>query len=472
MSSETFRTWRVGVALTLALVGRAMAAPQIAPTGEAITPLATRGAVFEALNPHLKDLPDYTVGQASALALSPDGKTLLVLTSGFNRMFGPNAEILPDASTEFVFVFDVSGPTPRQLQALAVRDSFIGLVWAPQGGAFYVSGGVDDDVLEFTGAPGTFVPGRTFKLGHKTGIGLMVRPEVGGLAISPDGARLLATNLQNDSVSLIDLKSGAVAEQDLRPGVIDPARAGAPGGTFPRAVAWSDNSHAYVASERDRQIIALAIGAGHISVGPRIATRGQPVHLLAGPHGRLYAALDNTDAALVIDTAQDRILETIPTAAPPALARPGLGGAGSNFLALSPDRRTLYVANGGENAVAVIALDAEARGLAKAASRKADADGDGDDDDDAKAGAVTRAPEVAASRVVGLIPTGWYPTGVAERPDGRALYIINAKSVPGPNAKACRDTLSTASGSETACRAANQYVWQLEKAGLLTLPPP
>src|SRR5438045_2261567 len=83
--------------------------------------------------------------------------------------------------------------------------------------------------------------------------GQAAAPEVAGLAVSPDGGRLLAANIQNASVSLIDLATGAVTEQDLRPGVIDPVRIGQVGGTFPRAVAWTSDRRAYVASERDRE---------------------------------------------------------------------------------------------------------------------------------------------------------------------------------------------------------------------------
>ena len=54
-----------------------------------ITPTAAPGAVFQTLNPDLPGLPDFTAGQAVSTALSPDGKTLLVLTSGYNRMNGP-----------------------------------------------------------------------------------------------------------------------------------------------------------------------------------------------------------------------------------------------------------------------------------------------------------------------------------------------------------------------------------------------
>ena len=54
------------------------------PTGQFITPTAARGSVFQALKPHVASSPNYTVGQAMSTAVSPDGKTLLVLTSGFN----------------------------------------------------------------------------------------------------------------------------------------------------------------------------------------------------------------------------------------------------------------------------------------------------------------------------------------------------------------------------------------------------
>ncbi|THD77553.1 MAG: hypothetical protein E7812_15590 [Phenylobacterium sp.] len=437
------------------------------PTGQSITPAAAPGALFQTLNPDLPDLPSYTAGQASAVALSPDGRTLLILTSGFNRMQGADGKAIPSQSNEYVFVYDVSGPEPAKRQVIQVKNTFLGIGWAPAGDRFFVSGGMDDDVIEFTGGPGGFQPGRSFALGHKAGLGLAVKPEAAGLAVSPDGRRLLVANVQNDSVSLIDLASGAVSELDLRPGVRDHKRVGAPGGSYPRAVAWTSNRKAYVASERDREVIALSVGGKGLSIGARIRTRGQPVAVLANPKaGRLYAALDNSDGVAVIDPKLDKVIESLATAAPRAmLARTGrLGGAGSNNLALSPDGRTLLVTNGGENALAVVRLGDRAAGLAPTkAKRPRDDDGDGDDD----------APKAAAgSEVVGLIPTGWYPTAVAVRPDGRQIYVVNGKSNAGPNPGACRNNLSIKREDRAACTGANQYVWQLEKAGFLTLPAP
>jgi DNA-binding beta-propeller fold protein YncE len=413
--------------------------PQFTPTGQFITPRAAPGAIFQPLNPRIAADPNYTAGQASAVALSPDGHTLLILTSGFNRYFDPGGKSIPTLSDEYVFVFDVSGPKPVQRQAIRIPNTFLGIAWAPSGSRFYVSGGVDDAVYEFAGQADGFAAARTFKLGHASGVGLAVKPSAGALAVSPDGRRLLVANFQNDSVSLVDLASGQVREQDLRPGVIDPAKAGTPGGSFPRAVIWTSPTRAWVASERDREVIALDVSDGAVAVGARLATEGQPVALAA--HGqRLYVALDNDDRVAVIDTASGRELGAFHAAlapdAPPALVK--LGGAGTNGVAVSGDGRTLYASNGGANDVAVVRL----------------------------------AANPAAARVVGLIPTGWYPTALAVQPDSRQLYVVNGKSNTGPVPDACRVNLGIDEHHDDACRGTNEYVWQREKAGFLTLTPP
>ena len=421
------------------------------PTGQSITPLAAPGASFIALDPGLPTLPAFTAGQPAALALSPDQRTLLVLTSGYNRQYDAAGKVVPSGSNEYVFVYDVTGAAPVKRQVVQLPNSFLGLAWSPRGDAFYVSGGVDDMVREYTSAAGGYAAARTFALGHKAGLGLAVKPGSAGLAVSPDGARLLVANLQNDSVSLIDLTSGNVVERDLRPGVGDPVKAGQPGGSFPRAVAWASDAKAYVTSERDRELIVLNVGGASagagLTIGTRIPTRGQPTALLMNPGaGRLYATLSNSDAVMVIDPASDRVIANITTTAPTAVwANPAkLGGAGSNALALSPDGRTLFVSNGGENAVAVIALGSSDANYESRAFR--------------------------ASQVVGLIPTGWYPTAVAVTRTGQ-LFVTNNKSQPGPNPGGCRKT-TDALEDDRSCQAANQYVWQLEKGGLLSLPVP
>ncbi|MEO7029570.1 MAG: hypothetical protein ABI147_09225 [Acidobacteriaceae bacterium] len=426
------------------------------PTGQSITPLAAKGAIFESLNPHLPGRPEYTAGQASAVALSPDQRTLLVLTSGYNLIHDAQGKLVPKASTEYVFVYDVSGERPIQTQVLQIPNTLFGLAWRPKGDKFYVSGGVDDVVYEYSGAPGTYALARSFHLGHKAGVGNDVHPGVSGIAVSPDGLKLLAANYQNDSVTLIDLNSGRViAERDLRPGVTDAAKSGVAGGTFPRAVIWLSNRKAYVASQRDREIIELVVATNTLTIGDRVKTPGQPVAFAKNSAAtRLFVALDNADGVAVFDAVHARLIETLPTAAPRRVwSNSGkLGGAGSNALDLSPDGRTLLVSNGGENAIAILGLDDRAAGL-KSTTKSSE-----------------REPEKdkQQSSVIGLIPTGWYPTGVAVRADGR-LFIVNAKSPPGPNPEGCRKTTAD---TYIPCLGANQYVWQLEKAGFLTLPMP
>jgi hypothetical protein len=122
---------------------------ELLPTGMRITPTAVEGAVFQPLNPDLPNNPEFTVGQAVTTSTSPDGNTLLILTSGFNRNFAPDGSFLPEESNEYVFVYDISGHPPLKKQVLQVPNSFNGIAWHPSGREFYVSGGVDDNVHVF-----------------------------------------------------------------------------------------------------------------------------------------------------------------------------------------------------------------------------------------------------------------------------------------------------------------------------------
>ncbi|MDP2025120.1 beta-propeller fold lactonase family protein [Sulfuriferula sp.] len=413
------------------------------PTGARITPQAARGARFERMNPSLPTLPDFQAGQAVSTALSPDGNTLLVLTSGYNRNWNPKGKIDPATSNEYIFVYDVKAATPIKRQVLEVPDTFSGIAWQPDGQRFYVAGGVDDNVHRYAMTEGKWAEIEpAIALGHAKGLGVDIRPMAAGVAVSPDGSRLLVANFENDSVSEIDLAKGAVLhEQDLRPGKINPARAGVPGGEFPFWVAYSGNRKAYVTSMRDREVVVLRTGGTALSVKTRIPVGGQPTRMVLNrARTRLYVANANSDTVSVIDAGRDLVLETLNTTAPAATYANAnqLKGSNPNSLALSPDEKTLYVTNGGTNSVAVIHLDKVGR----------------------EAG------------VRGLIPTGWYPNSVSVSRNGKTLYVVNGKSMAGPNPGNCRNALSTDPAATASCRANNQYVWQLTKAGFLTLPVP
>src|SRR5262249_44196003 len=148
---------------------------------------------------------------------------------------------------------------------------------------------------------------------------------------------------------------------------------------------------------------------------------------------RLFVANGSSDSVSVIDTSTDEVVERFGTTAPPELFRnaSGLKGANPNSLAFSPDERVLFVTNGGTNSVAVVRL-----GPTASPSKEDDPNVD--------------------SRVVGLIPTGWYPNSVNVSADGSRLYVINGKSVPGANPGACRDTLDIDVHALDFCTSNNQ----------------
>jgi DNA-binding beta-propeller fold protein YncE len=419
---------------------------EVLPTGLAITPEAPRGVSYFPLDPHLRQFPSFVAGQPVTIAPSPDGKTLLVLTSGYNRNNGPDGRRVRSASNEYIFVYSVAHDSPRQSQVLQVPDTFDGIVWNPAGNAFYVSGGVDDDVHIFTRRAGRWhESGRPIPLEHRHGLGIENDPVAAGLAVTADGRRALVANFENDSVSLVSLRARRkVAELDLRPGVIDPRETGVPGGEFPFWVVIHGNDRAWVSSPRDRQIVVLDLSPALRVVG-RIPLPGQPNRMILNRDAsRLYAALGTDDTVAVIDARTSRVLEEIPTTAPSAVfANPQqLKGSNPNSLALSADEKTLYVSNGGANSIAVIHL------------------------------ASAKAGENAHSHVAGLIPTAWYPDSVSVSPDGRMLYVANARSDPGPNPQGCRTSASISRQSQVPCRSANEYILQLSKGGFWTIPTP
>ena len=438
---------------------------ELLPTGARITPSAAPGAVFQSLNPDLPTRPGYLADHAVAITVAPDETTMLALTSGYNRNNGPTGASAPAESNEYVFIYDIAGGTPVKKQVIQVPNTFNGIAWNRDGSAFYVAGGVDDNVHVYKKLGAVWVEdGSPIPLGHgNVGVGLSVRPAAAGLAVNDAGDRLLVANYYNESVSLIDLAARAkAAELDLRPGKVDPAKSGVPGGEYPFAVAFAGNGRAYVSSQRDREVVVLSVAGNALAVEKRIKTEGQPNNLLVNGDGtRLYVVCDNSDEVVVIDTTNGNIIEEISTTAPKAVfSNPdGFKGSNPNNLALSPDEGTLFVTNGGTNTVAVIQLgEAVIDGNDK---KKINGNSNNNNNN-----------ERQKSRVIGLIPTGWYPGGVAVNGNGSMLYAINGKSNPGDNPGGCRDTTSIAAESLNTCRAANKYVWQLEKAGLLSLPMP
>ncbi len=120
-----------------------------------------------------------------------------------------------------------------------------------------------------------------------------------------------------------------------------------------------------------------------------------PNEITADRKGRfVYVTNSNSDNVSVINTFTDEVSETISVRLQPEI-NPFFGDS-PNGICLSPDNRTLYVANGMDNALAVIRLGQNA----------------------------ARRGSAVNSSVTGFIPTGAYPSGIALSRTG-VIYVAN-----------------------------------------------
>ncbi|MEA5504629.1 beta-propeller fold lactonase family protein [Halotia wernerae UHCC 0503] len=452
----------LGFSIQQALVGNYAGDVSVLPTGKIITPTATPGSTFEILSTKVRADGTANANGAVATAISPDQKTLLVLTSGYNKNFrnqttgesitypvidpvtGQNSDVTTNKA-EWIFVYDISSNKLVKKQQINIPNTFNGLAWSPDGQKFYISAGIDDRICVYRAAGNNYVPDTPFiLLGHNSNQtapfpsydgGLLKNTPaaaanpgavVAGIAVSKDGKTLVAANFENDSISVVDTTSRQVTKE------IQLFKLGSnvATGEFPFDVAIvSDNNGAatktYVSSQRDDEVLAVNLLTTTVT---RIPVEAQPNKiLLSGDQRRLYVANGNSDTVSVIDTTKDQVVQTI------SLARPRERYKGSipNSLALSPDQKTLYVTLAGENAVAIV--------------------------------------DINQGRVTGRIPTGWYPNSVSVSSDRKTLFVVNAKDNSGPNPSGGR---STAAGQARNTTFRNDYVLALQKAGIAQIPVP
>ncbi len=156
------------------------------------------------------------------------------------------------------------------------------------------------------------------------------------------------------------------------------------------------------------------------AIDATIATGDHPSDMVFSTDGNtLFVANSNSDTVSAVDLKTLRVRETIATSLMPRASSSkgqpqALQGALPNGLSLSPDGKTLAVANAGHNSVALVDVS-----------------------------------EPGQSRVMGLIPTGWYPTSTLFDPTGRKLFIGSGKGLSSsPNPQGPVPTLPPGSGRE------------------------
>ena len=295
-------------------------------------------------------------------------------------------------------------------------------------------------------------PARTFKLGHHAGPGAggasRRRP---GVAVSPDGRRLLVANLQNNSVSLIDLASGDGAPSRT----CALARSTRPARTARRDLPARRRlelrpPRAYVTSERDREVIALRLCRRARSrrpphhacaVSPSLCCRrrGAGCSSAHGQYRRRRGDRHGARTALARDHPDRRAA---------AWRKPAWAARAPTRW---PFRRTARCC-WSPTAARTRSRWSLDRRLGRAAER--------DDDDDVRGSRRRHDPHRLVS-----------DRGRGQRRRPRRSSWSTARASRGRTRRLPHQPRAT-DASQIACQAANQYVWQLEKAGFLTCRRP
>lgn len=349
-------------------------------------------------------------------AVSNDGKYLLVLNGGYNP---PTISVIDVAKKQEV------GRTP-------LPDAWLGLTTAPTGDRFYVGGGSSGKIYELSLAGnGRVTRTREFAVTAGQAKGA---PFIGDVALSPDGRVLYAADLYSDSIAEINLQSGQMTDHWKT-------------GRRPyRILVSPDGVQLFVSSWGDGTIYehqaASGVEIAKVRVGPH------PTDMIwvnkpapAEEHGpsypaRVFVAASNTNNVYsfgVTKDAQLTMLETINVSMTPMHPL----GMTPSALAVDKEALHLYVACSDANAIAVADISS------------------------------------SHSKVLGFVPSGWYPTAVRSLSDGQ-LVMANGKGLGShPNPKGPNPTMHAAVVFEGERQARkDEYVAAIQTGTVAFLPSP
>jgi YVTN family beta-propeller protein len=368
------------------------------PVNQFVTPAGT-----------LVELPGM---RPNALALSPDGQRLV--TAGLTRrllVVNPaTGKILQrvrlPADDKILTPEPASGSILQPDETAKL--SFTGLVFSPDGARIYLAN-VNGDLK-------VFGVGQDYKITALFSIPLPPANAPGrkaeipaGIAVSPDGKKLYVVLNLSNRLAELDAATGRVLriwDVGVAPFAVllaghkiyvsnwggrrpdaDSVTGPAGDGTRVRVDARS------IASEGSISVIDLEANTNQSTIrNPQseIVTGLHACALALSPDDRwLVVANAGSDTLSVIDTRTDKIVETICARQNPA----DLFGAQPNALAFDKSGKTLFVCNGTQNAVAVFHF------------------------------------KPGESKLLGLIPVGWFPGAIAYDAMRKEIYVANIKNL-------------------------------------------
>jgi DNA-binding beta-propeller fold protein YncE len=369
------------------LIAAALLSSSQPPPREQVGLLADGGFLLNSgwrVKPAGTQIPLDTLPMSSVL--SKDGRFLIVLNGGYNP---PSLSVLDTTDGHEI------GRTP-------MTDAWLGLSLSPNGKTLWVGGGSQASVYEFSfDENGKLTPTRTFEI--VKGAERSARDFIGGVAIDPDSHLLYACDLYHDAIVVVNTQSGIVIDR-FKTGRRPYRILFNPDGKSFYVTSWADGSLYHHQTGSGALVQTLRLGAHPTDMLWRDrasrAEEGDEAGETAQPSfkARIFVSAANTNNVYsvgVSDSGDLRVAETINVSSTPTHPL----GMTPSALALSADKSRLYVVCSDANAAAVVDVT-EAR-----------------------------------SRVLGFVPTGWYPTAANALADGR-LVVLNGKgsrSYPNPN---------------------------------------
>jgi YVTN family beta-propeller protein len=303
-----------------------------------------------------------------AQVVTPDKKLMLVLNGGWNP---PSISVIDIAAA-------------KELSRTPVPDAWLGLTLNKAGDKVYVGGGSKGAVYEFSLANGVLKPSRIFPLVAEKDR----KPTdfTGDVQLSPDGRLLYAADMFHDSVAVINPQSGLVTSRIKT-------------GRRPYRILFHPEGKSFYVSSWSDGLIGQynAISGERMNVS-RVAPHTTDMVWKNGPvedhpefTARLFVSASNTNSVYVLGAKESGELERLENISLALTPRQPLGMTPSG-LGFSADGKKLFVACADANAAAVVEIT-EAR-----------------------------------SRVLGFVPTGWYPTAAFGLPDGR-MGVLNGRGL-------------------------------------------
>ncbi len=348
---------------------------------EQVGPIADGGFLLNSgwtLRPAGQQVPVDTFPMSTAL--SSNGKYLLVMNAGYNA---PSISVIDVARKKEI------GRTP-------LPDCWLGLTVASRGNLVYVGGGSRATVYELSldAENGSLTRAREFPA--VSNLANKGNAFIGDVALSPDAHLLYAADLYDDSIIVINLQSGRVIDRwktGRRPYRILVA----PGGKQLLVSSWADAAiyqhDANAGTELGRTRVAPH-PTDMIWIDKPAPVEGGQTENIA----RVFVAAANTNNVFALGVTRDgqlNMLESINVSMTPMQPL----GMTPSALAVDKSGSRLYVVCSDANAVAAADIS------------------------------------TPRSRVLGFVPTGWYPTAVRVLDNGE-LVVLNGKGLgsrPNPN---------------------------------------